>query len=171
MGMDKAAALVEGEPMISRVAAALVGAGLDVLVAGPARPEFDLPTVPDAPGHGPVAGLVGAMDAYPLSSMFVVAVDQPRIRPETAAALTAINGDVVAPLWRNVPQVTCAMYRPAVASVARDVLRSERASLRAIVDRTEAVLVPEASWRSWGEDGRSWRSIDTPDDLAAENLD
>ena len=38
-------------------------------------------------------------------------------------------------------------------------------SLRTVVDTVATRFVGAAEWRSWGEDGRSWRSADTPEDV------
>ncbi len=37
--------------------------------------------------------------------------------------------------------------------------------LRSVAERV-ATPVEDAAWRSWGEDGRSWRSLDTPQSVA-----
>ncbi len=166
MGRDKALVELAGRPLIELVAAAIDSAGLDVVVAGPPRDGVDLPVVPDAPGSGPVAGVLGALDALPGHDLLVVAVDQPLLRPDTVLELLATPGSVVAPLDGGVPQVTCAVYRPDVAATARTVLASARPSLRAVIDNAGATLVAEGVWRSWGEDGRSWASVDTEADLA-----
>lgn len=167
MGRDKAMVLLRGITLLERVATTFADVGIDVVVAGPRRPGIDLPIVKDAAGHGPVAGLVGALDALPGADLFVVGVDQPLLRPETVSGLLEIAGTVVAPVARGVPQVTCAVYRAPVAAQARTVLRSTRASLRAVAEAAVASLVAKEQWRSWGEDGRSWTSIDTAADLTA----
>ena len=167
MGRDKALVEIAGRRMIDLVSDALGAAGLDVVVAGTPREAVDLPVIEDAEGSGPVAGLVGALTARPGRDLFVCAVDQPLLRPETVTKLLAIDGDLVAPLSQDVLQVTCAAYRPGLFEVAKGVLRSPRASLLAIADTVEAVAVGEHEWRSWGEDGSSWRSIDRPEDVAA----
>lgn len=167
MGHDKALVEIDGRRMIDLVADALNAAGLDVVVAGSLRDSVDLPVIADGEGSGPVAGLVGALAALPDRDLFVSAVDQPLLREETVRRLSAVEGELVAPLSSGVLQVTCAVYRPAVVEVAAAVLRSPRASLHAVAARVATVVVEEPEWRSWGEDGRSWRSIDSPEDVTA----
>jgi molybdopterin-guanine dinucleotide biosynthesis protein A len=167
MGQDKAMVLLRGITLLERVATTLTEVGIDVVVAGPRRSGFDLPVVKDATGRGPVAGLVGALDALPGRDLFVVGVDQPLLRAETVSGLLEIAGTVVAPVAQGVPQVTCSVYRASAVAPARIVLRSARASLRAVADAAAASLVAEEQWRSWGEDGRSWTSINTGADLVA----
>ena len=167
MGRDKALASLDGRPLVAWVASALADAGLDAVLAGPPRQGVDIPAIPDAPGGGPVAGLVGAFQAHPGASLFVVGVDQPLLRAGTVRAIAALAGDVVAPLHAGIPQVTCALYRPRAEAVARRVLTTGRASLRAVATACAPTLVEEAVWRQWGEDGRSWESIDTPRELRA----
>ena len=166
MGRDKARAQLGGRPLIEWVSAAMEDAGLDVVVAGPHRPGVALPCVADAPGVGPVAGLVGAMDAFPDRDLFVAAVDQPLLRSETVAALLRVPGDLVAPLADATAQVTCAVYRPGSFRAARAVLASGDPSLQGVARACRTVFIAEAAWRAWGEDGRSWSGIDTEEALA-----
>ena len=166
MGRDKALVEVGARRMIDHVATALTASGLEVVVAGFERISIEFPVVPDALGEGPVAGLVGVLTAHPSRDLFVVAVDQPLLRPQTVMNLLSYNGDLVAPMWEGVPQVTCAVYRPTVLSCAQTVLNSPRASLRSISEGVTTVRIKEGVWRGWGEDGRSWRSVDHPEDVA-----
>jgi molybdopterin-guanine dinucleotide biosynthesis protein A len=169
MGRDKALVEIGGMTMIDRVAAALSDAGLDVIVAGPPRPDVDLPTVADTAGVGPLAGLLTGLRTRPGADVFLTAVDQPLLRPETVLALLATPGVAAAP-FAGVAQVTCAVYRPELASAA-GTAAAGAGSLRSLLDDVDATLVSETVWRTWGEDGRSWLSVDRPDDVAlAEEL-
>ena len=38
-------------------------------------------------------------------------------------------------------------------------------SILTILDRVDTTTVEPEEWRSWGEDGRSWFSVDTPEAL------
>lgn len=167
MGRDKAAVEVAGRPMVTWVADALAAVCDPVVVVGRAEPLAGLETLPDAGGkyRGPLAGLVAAMEAHPSEIVAVVAVDQPWVRSETIRRLgDRVDGLAVTPVDAGVRQTTCAVYPPAVTAAAERELAGG-GSLQSLLDVTAFDAVVE--WRSWGEDGRSWFSVDTPDDLAA----
>jgi molybdopterin-guanine dinucleotide biosynthesis protein A len=163
MGQDKATTSVAGRTMIERVAAAGAATGLDVVVLGPDDAGTGLEAVPDGDDvpAGPLGGLLTLLDHRPDHHVLLVATDQPFVRPETLLHLALeAGGDIVVPIDQDMPQVTCARYGPAVIE-HRDAWR-----LRALLDRVEVVRVEPERWRTWGEDGRSFRSLDRPEDIA-----
>ena len=154
--------------MAQRVAAACVATGLETIVLGPDDAGTGLEPLPDdddAPA-GPLGGLVTLLRARPGQHALLIATDQPFVRPETLLQLAlAPTGDIVVPVDEGFPQVTCARYGPAVLN------HPEAGRLRALLDpgEIEGVDVDEVApdrWRTWGEDGRSFRSLDRPEDLA-----
>lgn len=164
MGRDKATTSVAGRTMIEWVAAAGAATGLEVVVLGPDDGGTGLEAVPDGDGApaGPLGGLVTLLDRRPNHHVLLVATDQPFVRPETLLHLALEpGGDIVVPIDQDISQVTCARYGPAVIE-HRDAWR-----LRALLDRVEVVRVEPDRWRTWGEDGRSFRSLDRPEDIAA----
>ena len=161
MGRDKAAVEFRGAPMISHVAEALAAAQLDVLVVGRDSAEFN--STPDLPqlGSGPAVGLLTAL-LHTNADILLVAVDQPLLRPETARALLAIDGDAVVPVAEGHPQVTCAVYRRPLLEPMRRALDGGQRKLRRMLDLVDTTYVAQPVWSAWGEDGRSWLSLDTP---------
>ena len=162
MGDDKALVEVGGRPMADRVAEAMGGFDRVVMVGrrqGGARWE----AIPDLhPGPlGPLSGLQTALHA--LGQPFVlVAVDQPLVRPETLARLSEYatrNRTAVCVDQR--PQVTCAAYSPDCLEEAERQLASG-GSIQRMLRSVEWTRIEREEWSSWGEDGRSWFSIDTP---------
>lgn len=90
-GSDKAAALVDGVPMLDRIAAALAGQVATVVVCGGPRPGYV--HVPDrpAPGLGPLGGLAGALHharAGGYDAVLTVACDVPDLPPDLMARLS-----------------------------------------------------------------------------------
>lgn len=170
MGADKALIDLGGAPMIASVAAALNEAGCRVLVIGRDDHPAGLHSVPDSPSgrRGPVAGLATALRIAGGAPVVLVGVDQPFLRPATIAGLLgAAGGDAVVPIANGRRQPTCAVYWPNCAAIVEDLLTGEDdPSLQAVLDRVPMHEVASAVWERWGEDGSSWWSVDTPDDLA-----
>jgi molybdopterin-guanine dinucleotide biosynthesis protein A len=162
MGSDKALVPFQGLPMIQQVAAALRRSDLEVLVVG-RDSVAGLDAIPDLPGHkgGPAVGLLSAFN-HLATDVLLVAVDQPLLRPETAQELLARPGDAVVPQADGHPQVTCALFRRSCYEPLRELLAAGETKLRRLLDRVDATLVAEDTWSKWGEDGRSWMSLDTP---------
>lgn len=162
MGADKAGVVIAGRTMLDHVTTAVTASGLPMLVVGPGGHVADV----RSPSSGPMAGVEAALLATG-GDVVAVAVDQPWLRAGTIAALAAAEGDAVVPVAAGRLQVTCARYARdclAVFSAALDA--GERSLQRALLD-VEVTGVDEAAWRTWGEDGRSWYSVDTPQAAAA----
>jgi molybdopterin-guanine dinucleotide biosynthesis protein A len=164
MGSDKALVDLNGRPMFRWVAAALEAADCRVVVAG-GRQLNDLPGYPDLAGSvvGPLAGLLSTSRIAANASVVLAATDHPLLRSETVAALLDLEAPIVVPVDDGIAQVTCAVYRP--VQIGGDML-AEADSIQDLITRVPARRVAPAEWRTWGEDGRSWFSVDTPDALA-----
>lgn len=163
MGRDKPGIEVAGQTMLDHVLAA--ANGMPTLVVG--RPHSHSPWVadPEPGGGGPLAGLVAALDTAH-GAVVLVGADQPWLRAETVRRLAQMTGiQPTTPEDDGHRQVLCARYPAECAAAARHLL-SERRGLQSLLDLGCEVVSPD-QWRPWGEDGRSWFSVDTPADLAA----
>jgi molybdopterin-guanine dinucleotide biosynthesis protein A len=167
MGRDKATIEVSGRTMLDTILEVAVGVG-DPLVVGPGPVPKGIPRTADLrPGRqGPLAGLESALAWASGRDVVLLAVDQPFLRSQTIAHLLGEAGDAVVPHAEGWLQVTCAVYRAACLAKARASLDGGERSLLAILDRVDTRVVEQPTWRRWGEDGRSWFSVDTPDRLA-----
>jgi len=167
MGFDKAQSMVGAMTMLETVleTAALIG---DPVVVGRSAAPGDVPAMPDerADARGPLTGLETALTLHPGRTIVLVAVDHPFLRACTVEHLLSLEGDAVVPVHDGWQQVTCAVYRPVFLAAASSVLDTGHRSIITALDLVRTRLVHEAEWRSWGEDGRSWFGVDTPDDLA-----
>lgn len=171
MGRNKGATPIEGRPMLDWVvsAAAVVG---DPVVIGPTEDTSGLaaiPAIPDIrPGRlGPLAGLEAALEYAAGREVALIAVDQPFVQPATLDHLLSLPGDAVVPHADDRHQVTCAVYRPACLEPTREALDRGARSLLDLLHQISATVVDEATWTRWGEDGRSWFSVDHPNDVEA----
>ncbi len=162
MGADKAFVSFRGAPMISHVAESIRLAGLQVLVVGREIAEYESVRDADNPGGGPLVGLLTALRSTG-SDVFLTAVDQPLLRPETVLRLLEQPGDAVVPFQAGHPQVTCSVFRAACLDRAETLVASGEGKLRLLIHEVTTNQINESTWTSWGEDGRSWLSLDTPD--------
>jgi molybdenum cofactor guanylyltransferase len=157
MGADKALLVVAGRPMALRVAESLEAAGGDEVVCvggdGAALGALGLRVVPDeAPGEGPLAALVTALEALPDRAVLVVACDlvapDPAAMAATVRALHGSGADVAVPVLDGTPQWTHAAWAPSALAPLRAALTAgERAIHRAarhLVVCTVAGLDPSA---------------------------
>lgn len=170
MGEDKALVELAGKAMGLWVAEALEAAGLEVVTFGGDQRIGEHATIADPPGmHGPLAGLMAALEFSERRPVFIAAVDQPLLQPQTVQRLLQVwTHDAVIPVDDGKPQVTCAVYRATCLPEIRTVTSvNPEASMRDLLEYVSVRYIEPDEWTDWGEDGRSWRSIDTPEDLAA----
>jgi molybdopterin-guanine dinucleotide biosynthesis protein A len=92
----------------------------------------------------------------------VVAVDHPFVRPQTLRAMVARTEELpVVPVDdHGTRQVTCAVYPSAIADAARQEADGG-GSIQSLLDRVAFDPITPEVWESWGEDGRSWFSVDS----------
>lgn len=166
MGSDKAAVPFASSTMLGTVLDAVADIGDPIVVGREVAPNGVL-ALPDqrAGSRGPLTGLETILQHEPGRTVVLVAVDHPFLLPETLLELLSLNGDAVVPVDDGWQQVTCAVYRPTFLRAASETLNRGCRSIIDALDLADTTLVQEATWRSWGEDGRSWFSIDTPDRL------
>ena len=169
MGADKAAVPFRGRPMIDLVAASLSAAGCEVVVAGRVR-AGTLTAFPDDLGGrlGPAAGLATVLRRFLPRPVALVATDQPLLMAATIENLLNLDGDAVVPIHGGLRQTTCSVYRaPCLEPLLERLGRGHSLSLQTLLEMVDIREVAEDEWAAWGEDGRSFWSLDTPDELAA----
>lgn len=165
MGRDKADVAVAGRPMLDRVAAALAVVSDRVVVLGSDRPGWEC--WPDSVhAQGPLAGIATALSRTDTARIVVVAVDHPFVTSRLLERLVAVESDLpVVPVDESgVRQVTCAVYPANIASAAHDEATSG-GSIQTLLDRVSFRPVAPDEWKQWGEDGRSWFSVDDEEAL------
>lgn len=160
MGRDKADVRVGGRPMLDRVADAVRAVTDKVVLLGPEREGWEC--WPDSVhAQGPLAGIATALLRSESDRVVLVAVDHPFVTPSLLGHLVEIDSDLpVVPVdAAGVRQVTCAVYPAAIGDAAVDEARA-RGSIQTLLDRVSFRPVTPDEWGDWGEDGRSWFSVD-----------
>jgi molybdopterin-guanine dinucleotide biosynthesis protein A len=169
MGRDKALLELDGVSLVERAARKLGSVCSRVVIADGGRgTAVREPSVPDGPGRGPAAGILGASDAFPGVAMLVLACDLPRIPIGLLGAIaTCGNGDLVLPRWNEQLEPLCALYRPRAlnglrAQVAHGVFAPHRLASRPDL----AVEFLEGDpLRSHGEPLELFTNLNEPADL------
>jgi len=172
MGADKALVPIGGVPMIERVAAALQVVLDEMVIVGRDESLAGIPAIPDLRPRprGPLAGLATALHHAAGRPVLLVAVDQPLVQSATLQGLVDLLGEeAVIPVDGGFRQSTCAAY-PAGWAAEADLEDRSGGSIQSLLDRLPYREVGSEEWSTWGEDGRSWHSVDTPE-AAATVLD
>lgn len=160
MGRDKTDVHVGGTPMLERVAAAVGAVTGRMVLLGPDREGWEC--WPDSVhAQGPLAGVATALSRTGSDRVVLVAVDHPFVRADLLSRLVAIDSELpVVPVDdTGVRQVTCAVY-PVPIGVAAAEEATTGGSIQTLLDRVSFRPVTPGEWRGWGEDGRSWFSVD-----------
>lgn len=162
MGSDKASLLFAGETLMTRVVAVASAVG-EAVVIGRAEAE-GATAVPDLRTGplGPLAGLETALSVADGRDVVLLGVDQPFVEEQTLRSLLSLAGDAVVPQASGSMQVTCAVYREACRPHVTRLLDEGRRAPASLLDVVTARIVAHPEWLAWGEDGRSWFSVDTP---------
>lgn len=181
-GRDKLAARLGDGTLLDRAVAALAAMCTDVTLviaqdgpepAMPGRPGAPLRIVRDAePDRGPVQGLAAGLEAAPNPVVLVVGGDMPSLvapvlRLLAAEVAAGASAAVLEESGRRRP-LPAAFERARGLVAAREALgrgRGSLASLAAVLDALDAVVVPEAAWRPEDPGGESLRDVDRPEDL------
>ena len=165
MGSDKATTDFGGMPMAARVCEAVDRTGMDTVVLGPSDAGTNRRFLADADvgGLGPMVGLRTLHRHHPNRDIVLLATDQPLVRPATLLHLVLCStAAVVVPEHEGHPQVTCALYRHEAVAEA---VEGSVARLRDLASSPSSHRVVPETWRTWGEDGRSFLSLDRPEDV------
>lgn len=166
MGSDKAAIPFASSTMLETVLDSVSDVG-DPVVVGRTKAPYGVPAILDrrTDSRGPLTGLETVLLEEPERTVVLVAVDHPFVRSQTLREMLALDGDAVIPLDAGWQQVTCAVYRPPFLSAASETLDNGCRSIITALGLVTVNRIHEETWRSWGEDGRSWFSVDTPERL------
>ena len=173
MGTDKAALLVEGEPLAHRVAGVLLATCAGVVVASGDGRRLDwlgFPQVSDLePAAGPLAGLVPGLEVATTTRVAVLAVDM----PDASAAVLELLAESIGAHEAAVPRTERGLepLHAVYAATAAGGLRAafdagERSVVRAL-EGLDVVVVEPDDWAAADPSGRFARNLNRPEDLLA----
>ena len=163
MGWDKA---LSGLPALAAERLAAVCA--EVAVADRGRSLLPgLPSLPDLGpegGGGPVAGILGAVAAYPGRSLLVLACDLPRVPSGLLAELASSEGwDWVVPRWDRGLEPLCALYGLAALALLEG--KGLRAPHRLAEEDLAVRYLEGDDLAKFGPPEEVFLNLNTPEDL------
>lgn len=163
MGQDKALLEIEGETLLARAARRLGEVCEEVLIADAGR----LGGIPDGPGRGPVAGLLGAARAKPGRSLLVLAVDLPFVPVSLLEELARSEAALVIPHWSGGVEPLCALYGPAALAALEERVGQGELSLWSLPDTPglQVRQLGEKELRRFGDPARMFLNLNSPKDI------
>lgn len=175
-GVPKGLLKVEGRTVLERLLALAPLFAEVLLVANAPEPyaPFGLRTVADrVPGKGAPGGVHAALVGARTEWVLAVACDMPFVSPEAVRVLLGARGPEVDAVCFTVEgrvEPLLGAYRAALAKPWGEVLAGEDPSLRALLSRCRARLLPEEALRAVDPGLRALVNVNTPEDLARHGL-
>jgi len=177
MGTDKAALVVEGRTLLQRAVDAVAGVVEEVVLVGaPGRPlpavEASVPLrrVDDlVEGEGPLAGIAAGLAAIEAPVTLVVGCDMPWLQPallELLLARAEAGARLVVPMSGGRPEGLCSAWRVDALPVVLEHFEAGDRRVMSIAADLEVVRLDPADYAEADPDGRSFRNLNTPDELA-----
>jgi molybdopterin-guanine dinucleotide biosynthesis protein A len=169
MGRDKARLELDGETLAAGAARRLAAVCPEVAVADCGRQLVPgLPSLPDGPGRGPAAGLLGAARAYPGRPLLALACDLPHVPVSLLEELARNeNADWALPRWRGGSEPLCAFWGP--RSLASLEARVEHGlyALWSLAEEDQLTVrwLEEDLLASFGAPEEMFLNVNTPEEL------
>jgi molybdopterin-guanine dinucleotide biosynthesis protein A len=176
MGTEKALMLVDGQPLVSRVAQR-IGAACSPVLLAPGWPgrlgTLAFVEIGDAaPGAGPLGGIVAGLASAPHHLIAVVAVDMPFASAALLTLLASLSDgvDAVVPVTDMGHQPLHAVYARSALPSLRAALQDGRLGVRSAVAGLRVREVHLAEWRAADPSGRFAININRTEDLGSLSL-
>jgi molybdenum cofactor guanylyltransferase len=172
MGTDKAMLEVDGQPLVTRVAALMAEVASPVFLA-PGKPgrlgDLGYPEVGDAlEGVGPLGGMVAALRVSPHHLTAVVAVDMPFANADVILLLANLSAgfDAVVPVTSEGPQPLHAVYALSALPALERALVDGALSVKSALQSLSVRWVDRDEWNQADPTGRFALNINGPHDMA-----
>ena len=172
MGQDKAWIELDGEPLITRVAAVLAQVADEVIVVAnePRYASLGLRVVKDRyPNGGALGGIATGVGAAAHDTVLVAACDMPFLSPAVWQLLLghASEGDVVIPRIGGEYETLHALYTKACLPHMARALAEDRLRVIAFFDQVRVLAIDEPELRAVDPGLRSFTNVNTPEELAS----
>jgi molybdopterin-guanine dinucleotide biosynthesis protein A len=166
MGRDKALLKIDGEMLMARASQLLGEVCGEVLIADAGR-GIAPGSIPDGPGRGPAAGLLGAARARPGRPLLVLAVDLPFVPVPLLEDLARSEADLAIPRWAGGVEPLCALYGPAALAVLEERVGQGRLDLWTLPETPGLAVrwLGDEDLRRFGEPARMFLNLNRPEDL------
>lgn len=170
MGEDKTLLRLDGESLVARAAAKLSQVVPEVVLADRERrldPRWV--SLPDGPGRGPVAGLLGAAARFPNRPLLALACDLPNVSTGLLDLLATDDcHDWVMPRSTHGLEPLCAIYRPPALAVLARRVAANRYSLHELgtEESLSGRVIEAAELRRHGDPTSLFANLNTPEDWA-----
>lgn len=171
MGRDKALLRTGGRTWVEDAALRLAEVCPEVVIADRGRrtcPRW--PSLPDGPGAGPAAGLLGAAAARSGRELLALACDLPRVPVALLRRLAdPFDGDLLAPRWRRGVEPLCARYRPPALELLAAEVAAGRLALHPLLAAPALTVrfVEEEELQAFGEPTEIFFNLNRPEELTA----
>jgi molybdopterin-guanine dinucleotide biosynthesis protein A len=172
MGHDKALLQIGDRTWVEDAAHRLSKVCREVVIADRGRRSTHRwPSLPDGPGAGPAAGLLGAAAELPGRELLALACDLPRVPVELLRRLAApFDGDLLAPRWRRGVEPLCARYRPPALELLAAEVAAGRLALHPLFAAPSLAVryLEREELEGFGAPAELFLNLNRPEDLAAQ---
>ena len=173
MGRDKSQLLIGGVTLAVRTAALLTSVVTVAIEVGPGVSGL-FATTDDAPGEGPLGGVVAGCRALRTrghdGSALVVACDLPFLSRALLELLVEWDSlQSVVPVVEGIAQPLCARWSARDLDLAGELFARGERSLRHVSGQPGAVLLGESDWGAVAS-ARELSDVDTPDDARRSGI-
>jgi molybdopterin-guanine dinucleotide biosynthesis protein A len=177
MGRDKAFVPLQGKPLIEHVlerTRPLPAAHIFLIANRPADYAYlGLPVYPDVlPEKGALGGIYSALTHSPTDYCLVVACDMPFLNTALLQRLISLCDespqempDAIVPVFGDRPQGLHAVYRRTCLEPILEDLKRDRLKVIGFYERVKVRYLYPEEYRDLDPQGRSFRNINTPDEL------
>ncbi|MFL6197337.1 MAG: molybdenum cofactor guanylyltransferase [Thermoanaerobaculia bacterium] len=167
MGLDKARLALAGRTLAGRAAERLATVAGEVAVADGGRGLVPgVPSLPDGPGRGPAAGLLGAAAAFPGRGLLVLACDLPLVPAPLLAELARPGQDWTVPRRAGHVEPLCAFYGPAALRALAARVERGRLALHGLTEEAGLTIrfLEGGELERFGDPGEMFLNVNTPED-------
>ncbi len=172
-GTDKAAVVIDGEPLLDRTLGIASALTPRVAVIGGDHADLSAPVLPDRePGAGPLQAAVVAFEHFQGADLLLIPCDLPRLTVDHLRLLGApLTADTSKPLLARLsendgqPSAIPGFYSAASVETFRAHMEAGRRALHPMLQELPHEVLTEDDLRRHGLDPLGLRDFDTPDEL------